>query len=69
MPVILVIYDGVEDSAYWLYVQEYFRTRHWAARSGGTSSVTVHVPAGNTLDEAAVRGFGRLRDECLRKLP
>src|SRR5205807_17909 len=29
MPVILAIYNAVEDQAYWLYVQAYFRGRDW----------------------------------------
>lgn len=66
MPVILVIYDAGDDRAFWLHVQEYFRTWHWAERSGSTATVSVHVPARHRLDETAVRGFARLRDECLR---
>ena len=30
-----------------------------------TTTVTVHVPVGNVLDEAAVRLFARFRDDCL----
>ncbi len=65
MPVILIIYDAVEDKAYWLHVQEYFRGRDWAARSGLTTTVTLYLPIANVLDEAAVRLFARFRDECL----
>ncbi len=65
MPVVLVVYDAQQDRAYWLYVQEFFRWRRWARRAGPTTTVTVHVPAGNVLNEAAVRLFARFRDECL----
>ncbi len=61
-PVILIVYDAQQDRAYWLYVQEYFRRQRWAKRVGATT--TVHIPAGNVLDEAAVRLFARFRDEC-----
>src|SRR5438128_1911944 len=27
LPVVLILYDARDDRAYWLYVQEYFRTR------------------------------------------
>jgi hypothetical protein len=65
MPVILIVYDAMEDKAYWLHVQEYFRGRDWAARSDMATTVSLHVPAANVLDEAAVRLFARFRDECL----
>jgi hypothetical protein len=65
MPVILIIYDAALDKAYGLHVQEYFRGRDWAARTGRTTTVSLHVPAANLLDEAAVRLFARFRDECL----
>ena len=65
MPVILIVYDAVQDRSYWLHVQEYFRGRDWAARIEMTTTVTVHVPAANVLDETAIRLFARFRDECL----
>jgi hypothetical protein len=67
MPVILVIYDAVADRAFWLHVQEYFRAWRWAERARTAATVTVHVPAGQVLDEAAVRRFAGFRDECLRR--
>ena len=65
MPVVLVVYDAMEDKAYWLHVQEYFRERSWAARTGMTNTISLRVPIVNVLDEAAVRLFARFRDECL----
>ncbi len=65
MPVILVLYDVAAEQAYWLHVQEYFRGREWAARTGGATTISVRVPVGNVLDETAVRLFARLRDRCL----
>lgn len=62
-PVILILYDAHEDRAYWLYVQEYFRQTQWTARAAATTTVTVHVPADNVLDEAAIRLFGQFRNE------
>jgi hypothetical protein len=57
--------DTQEDKAYWLYVQEYFRRKPWGERAGRMTTVTVHVPSRNVLDEAAVRLFARFRDERL----
>ena len=62
-PVILIIYGAQEDKSYWLYVQEYFRQLQWARRATATTTVTIHIPVGNILDEAAIRFFARLRDE------
>lgn len=64
-PVILIVYDAQHDKAYWLYVQAYFRGQRWKRRAGRARMVTVHVPAANALDAAAVRSFARFRDECL----
>ncbi len=61
-PVILVLYDARGDRAFWLYVQEYFRQQRWANRVGTTTTVTVHLPVDNVLDEAAIRLFARFRD-------
>lgn len=64
LPVILVLYDAYGDRAHWLYIQEYFRTRRWTQRAGRATSVTVHIPVDNVLNEAAVRRFAQWRDEC-----
>jgi hypothetical protein len=63
LPVILILYNAREDRAHWLYLQEYFRTRQWTERAGQATTVTVHIPAGNVLDETAVRLFAHFRDE------
>lgn len=62
-PVILVLYDAQEDVAYWLFVQNYFRQVEWMARAAATTTVTVHIPASNIVDEMAIRLFAQFRDE------
>lgn len=62
-PVILVLYDAQEDRAFWLNVQEYFRGQRWMKRAGKTTTVTVHVPTVNILNEAAIRRFAWFRDQ------
>ncbi len=66
-PVILIIYDAKEDKPYWLYVQDYFRRVEWTVRAGTATTVTVHIPADNILDEAAIRRFARFRNERLHR--
>lgn len=65
-PVILVVYDAHQDRAYWLNVQEYFRGQQWAKRAGSATTVTVHVPTVNALNEEAIRLFARFRDRRVR---
>lgn len=64
MPVILVIYDGKTDVAYWLYVQSHLRDLE-PARIG--EQLTVHVPKANVVDEEALRRFALFRDRVCRQ--
>jgi hypothetical protein len=67
-PVILVLYDGRADRAYWIYVQAYF-SRAGAVRPGrGRRSVTVHLPIENVVDPTAMRQFARYRAAVQRQL-
>jgi hypothetical protein len=54
-PVILILYDGVRDLAYYLSIQEHFADDIFAKLAGQT--VTVPIPTENVLNEAAMRGF------------
>jgi len=65
MPVILVVYDALEDLAYWLHVQAYFGALK-EFRFGRT--VTVYVPRGNVFSEATVAKFRELRRDVLRQI-
>jgi hypothetical protein len=65
MPVILAVYDAVAEVAYWLYVQAYFTQRRRSIRRRGSASITVRIPQGNILDQAAIRRFAVFRDRIL----
>jgi hypothetical protein len=65
MPVILVVYDAVEDVAYWLYVQAYFTGPGRASAKRKSATITVRLPRSNVLDQAAVRQFAIFRDRIL----
>lgn len=60
-PVILIVYDGQAEIAYWVHVQAalgegaVFRVR----RTGST--LTLHIPSTNIVDEKAIRHFARLK--------
>jgi uncharacterized protein DUF4365 len=68
MPVILEIYDAPREQAYWLYLQAYFEALGLDPGSRPGRTVTVRVPIGNAVDEAAIRRFARYRDAVLGHL-
>jgi hypothetical protein len=64
-PVILILYDGSQDVAYWLYLQSFFEGRHGFDLSAVGESVTAHLQSSDRLDEDAFRRFARFRDDVL----
>jgi hypothetical protein len=60
-PVILIVYEARKDTAYWLYVQSYFRQLPGFNLFAAGETITVRIPVGNVLSAAAVRQFGRYR--------
>jgi hypothetical protein len=67
MPGILVIYDAMQERAWWLYLQEALRTIKRKKSRRLAETVTLRVPLGNVLNEAAIRRFAELRDAALAK--
>jgi hypothetical protein len=53
-PVILVVYDGQRDRAYWLHVQGYFADRPATDLFLAGETITVHIPASHRLNRRAV---------------
>jgi hypothetical protein len=68
MPVILIIYDARKDTAYWLYVQSYFRRCKGFNLFAAGKTVTIAVPTANVVTPAAVRRFARFRDRVLAQM-
>jgi hypothetical protein len=62
MPVILVVYDGKADVAYWLYVQAHFEKQAGFDPTRVGEQLTVHVQRANVLDQAAMRRFAHFRE-------
>lgn len=67
MPVILIVYDGKTDVAYWLYVQAYFEKQTDFVPAKVGEQVTVHVPKANAVNEAAIRRFSQFRERICRQ--
>lgn len=64
-PVILVIYDGTSDRAYWLYMQRHFErlSDFNVANVGRTRN--VRVPLTNTLNKQAIHEFRAMKESIL----
>jgi hypothetical protein len=63
LPVILIVYDGIKEVAYWLHIQgalgrgQIFRSRRTPL------TITLHIPAENIVNEEAMRHIARLKAE------
>jgi hypothetical protein len=53
-PVILVVYDGKRDRAYWLDVQAYFGAKPTAELFLAGETINVHVPIANRLNRRSL---------------
>jgi hypothetical protein len=64
LPVILVVYDGRQNKAYWLYVQKYVDEKNVSGEDVLTDQdrVTIRIPLANRLNRAAVERFRQIRN-------
>jgi hypothetical protein len=67
MPVILVMYDGRKDKAYWLYVQHYLEERNVSFEdlSLEQDRVTIRMPMANRLNRGAIEKFREFRNQLI----
>jgi hypothetical protein len=67
IPVVLVLYDGKADVAYWLYIQRYFGglTGFDLARCG--ERVSVAVPRASVFDRRAMRDLAGAKNAVVAK--
>ena len=64
MPVILIVYDARKETAYWLYVQSYFRKLQDFNLFSAGKTITLQVATANRVNKGAVRKFARFRDRA-----
>ena len=66
--VILVVYDGAKDRAYWLHVQQYCDEQGLVLDRPASEQdrVTVRIPTKNRLNRRAIETFRKLRDRLVR---
>jgi hypothetical protein len=62
--VFLVVYDALERKAYWLYFQKYFDEDKTREPKPKATTVTVRIPIGNVMSEAAIDHMRAIRAEC-----
>lgn len=67
-PVILIVYDGQKDKAYWIHVQAYFSGRLSAELFAGGETVNVHIPTGNRLNQHVIRAIARHKNDLQKQL-
>ena len=62
-PVILALYDGRADLAYWVFVKAYFDGLPGFDLARCAERVTVRIPRANVLDRGAMTTLARLKNE------
>jgi hypothetical protein len=67
MPVILVLYDGKNDVAYWIFVQQYLDEKNVTEDDflAEQDRVTIRIPTANRLGLGAVNQFRLFRNQQL----
>jgi hypothetical protein len=67
-PVILVVYDGQRDKAYWLAVQEYFSGGRTADVFAAGEWINLRVPARNRINRQAVERIAQHKRQIHQQL-
>ncbi len=67
-PVVLVLYDGGRDIAYWLYVQEFFARYPTSELFVAGETLSVHVPVGNRVNKRSIRRLARDKNEIQKQI-
>jgi hypothetical protein len=67
-PVILVVYDGQNDCAYWLHIQAYILDRRTPELFASAETIAIHVPIGNRLEPAAIRAIAHKKNAVHKRI-
>ncbi len=62
-PVILMLYDGGSDRAYWLYVQDFFAGYPTAELFAAGDELNVHIPTAQRVNRRSIREIARYKNE------
>jgi hypothetical protein len=66
-PVILIVYDGKKDQAYWLHVQPYILTGRMRELFSG-DTIHVRVPIRNRLNSRAIQRIARVKNVIHKRI-
>jgi hypothetical protein len=53
-PVFLIVYDAIVRTAYWLYIQKYFKADRSRGPRARATTVTVRIPVDNKMSESTI---------------
>lgn len=56
---ILVVYDGQRDRAYWIQIQRYVTGPRTPELFTAGETITVHIPAASRFNRRAIRSIAR----------
>ena len=67
-PVILIVYDGRKENAYWLQVQTYILESRVPQLFAGGETISIHVPVENRLARSAIRAMARMKNRLHKRI-
>lgn len=67
LPVVLIVYDDLENTAWWLHVQGHFRARPQFNVFRAGQRVTARISPAQVFDQPGIAQIARLRDEAMRR--
>jgi hypothetical protein len=67
-PVILVVYDGQADKAYWIDIQAYVSGRRIPELFAAGDTLTVHISAANRFNSRSIRAIARDKNALQARL-
>ncbi len=67
-PVILVVYDGQKDRAYWMHIQRYVSSARTPELFTAGETMTVHIPMASRFNPRATRSIARDKNILLARL-
>ncbi|MDQ3842888.1 MAG: DUF4365 domain-containing protein, partial [Bacteroidota bacterium] len=62
-PVLLVIYDAQNDKAYWLDIQEYFKSITLSKKQKAQKSFRVHVSRTNKVNIRSMKKIAQIKND------
>lgn len=68
LPVILVIYDVLNDKGYWLYLQRYFEKLGNFDISMIANNYSIRIPIANILNEKSLLEFRDYKSDVLKQI-